>query len=306
MHPSAAYIRFILARQWGEEAAASSLSVTEELLSMGLLPIVDKAFDRIRAHFNPPEGFKFMNRKQPASVRFMKLQGLHAMWVADEDVKRAVNELVGQKLVTDKIHILLMGDLPSEVIAEKITKKFRINPDITPKMIEAYRHFFWNRLAWGMDEWTEALHTRTSSDALLSSLQCGPQQALFRAGFSPKYDPKQALRDLHRQMAFRIQYLGFAGDTKNTVQLLCQLSREERALYERLYGEGSGLLEQAKEVRRFLMEHRTPNVKDLDKLIEEQGGSRSNDGGEVRQITDGSEEPELEEADGEPDPEPIV
>jgi len=297
MHPSVNYIKFVLARHWDEEAQVSALSMTEELESYGLLPINDKTFDRIRSAFNPPTGFKFMNRKHAESIMFMKAERLYPMWTAEPDVKRVVTELLGQRLITDKLHILLMGDVPSAVIASKLTKKFRINPDITPKMIDAYRHFYWNPEAWGYAQWNDCLVGRTFGDWLMASLHAGSQQALYRAGFNPKYDPKIALRDGHRQVTYRIQHLGFWEDSATTVKLLCQLLREERALYDRLYGEGSGLLEQAKEVRRFLMEHRLPGIVPVEKFIEEHGGSYSNDG------KDSNKADETEEDENETDEE---
>ena len=103
--------------------------------------------------------------------------------------------------------------------------------------------------------------------------------------------------------------MGFWPDTLNTMRLITMLSREERALYERLFGEGSGLIEQAREIRLFMMEHKVPNVKALDKFIAEHGGSHSSDGTEPRPLTDGSpEETDLEVEDGEDgaEPEPVA
>jgi hypothetical protein len=278
MHPTAHYIRFSLASAWDDaEHPVTATALNEELKGYGLMQVDQPTFDRIRLAFNPPENFRFSQKSHAETVKFMKGEKLFSMWQPDDQLKRMLNELLGQKMVVEKIHILLMGDIPYDVIAEKINKKFRINPGLTQEMIDYYRHYFWNVRAWDTREWEEHVGGMFHGDWLTASLLCGPQQALFRAGFTPKYDPKQALRDTHRQLSYRIQVLGFMSDTKNIIDLLCKLSREERALYDRLYGEGSGLLEQAKEVRRFMIEHRLPGVVPVEKFITEHGGTYGSD-----------------------------
>jgi hypothetical protein len=278
MHPTANYIRFSLAKAWDDpERPVTPTALNEELKGYGLMQVDQPTFDRIRTAFNPPENFRLSQKTHVETVRFMKSERLYAMWQPDDHLKRTLNELLGQKMIVEKAHILLMGDIPSDIIAERLNKKFRINPGLTKEMVDYYRHYFWNVRAWDTREWEEHTAGMFHGDWLTSSLLCGPQQALYRAGFTPRYDPKMALRDTHRQLSYRIQVLGFMNDTKNNIDLLCKLSREERALYDRLYGEGSGLLEQAKEVRRFMIEHKSPDVVSIEKLIADHGGTYGNE-----------------------------
>jgi len=277
-HPSEYYVRFLLAESWGDEDKALEVEgLNEALKEYGLLEITDTEFERIRDDFTPPNGFRFAGKRHTPTANFMRDEKISSLWKPDKDMTRVLKELLGQNLVTDVIHILLMGDVPSKVVAELVSKRFRISPSLTPKMIDYYRHYYWRRDAYNYHQWEVALRHRNDADRYLAPLYGGDQQALFRAGFNPKYDYKRALRDSHRQVSFRIQYLASKPDDKHFIDLLVKLSREERALYERLWGEGGGLADQAKAVRTFLMKHKIPNVKKLDEFIGEHG-SISGDG----------------------------
>jgi hypothetical protein len=306
MHPSANFIKYALASSWGETTQLTQLTMSKELQRYGLLQVDTPTFDAIRESFNPPEDFKFPQRTHPETKRFMTEEKLLPMWIPDEDMKRMISDLLHQHLVAEKVRILIMGDVPSAVIAELISRKFRLCPELTERMVAYYRHFCWNPAAWSFGEWSNNLKNVPNMDSLLASLDCGPQQALYRAGFNPKYDPKQAMRDSHRQVTFRIQAIHYWPDTKSTVDILTKLCREERAQYERLYGEGSGLIEQAKEIRLFMMEHHIPAVVPVEKWIKEHGGSYSNDGTEPKQLTAGEIAEAKQEAHSEPDPEPVI
>jgi hypothetical protein len=304
MHPSANFIKYALAQSWGDTAQAAQLPMCKELQRYGLLPVDTETFDAIRGSFAPPEDFKFPQRSHKDTVKFMRDERLLPMWIPDEDMKRVMTDLLQQHLVSEKVRILLMGDIPNAIIAELVSKKFRLVPVLTEKMIGYYRHFCWNPTAWSAAEWTKNVINVVNGDTLLAALNGGAQQALFRAGFNPKYDPKQALRDLHRQVTFRIQAIQAWPDSKATVDILTKLGREERALYERLYGEGSGVIEQAKEVRLWMMEHKIPNIMDLEKMIKEHGGSYTGDGTEPKKLSDGSEDPTEDTEGEEPEAQP--
>ena len=278
-HPSGRYIKFLLAEAWkDEERPVLHQWVADVMTEWALPPLTEMMFEKIRSNFSPPEGFRFSNRRDEVSRDFMKSQKLSAMWEPDDDLNRVYQELLPSKSTTEVINILLMGDVPNEKIAELVSKKFRINPSLTTEMIEYYRHYFWYPQAWSTTEWIDHIATWSHSDGLIASLRCGAQQALFRAGLNPKYDPKLALRDAHRQISFRIQALAHCADTKLTVDLLAKLCHEERALSDRLFGEGSSLLEEAKEARRFMIEHKLADIKGIDEFTREHGGSYSQDG----------------------------
>ena len=271
-HPSEYYIRYLLAESWGDEEDPINLeSINLTLKSYGLPRMTEPQFEFLRAIFEVPETFCFEDRNHEESVKFMKREKLYSIWTATNgDMKRVLEEMLGTSL-QHTVHLLLMGDVPSNVIAKKVSKKFRLRASLTPGMIDHYRHYFWRVHSLSEGEWEEFLGANRYFDQFMAALYGGDQQALFRAGFHPRYDYKQGLRDTHRQIVFRIQYLGFQPDDKRTISLLIKMSREQRALYNILYGEGGGFEDQVQEIRRFLMQHRKPAVKALQDLIEEEG-----------------------------------
>jgi len=282
-HPSQQYLRYLLAEAWGDETKVLTLeSVNEILRHYSLLRIGEQDFERLRGEFSPPEDFKFSNHRSPATVAFMKDEKIFSLWSTAPEMCRVLKELLGHKLVSETVQILLQGDVPSDVIASLVSKRYRLNPSLTYGMVDMYRHYFWDRAAWSHKEWEFAMSDDWMGDRFLAPLYGGDQQALYRAGFNPKYDPKQALRDSHRQVTFRIQYLQSRGDSKNITDLLTKLMREERALYDRLYGEGGEMASQQQTVKHFALEHRDPGVRRLDDFVEKGGGTYSGDGNDER------------------------
>lgn len=291
-HPSDYYVRYLLACSWGDEENPLSLDdVNLTLLSYGLPGMDENQFEYLRSTFLAPEDFHFNMRRHPATIEFMKREKIYTIWNPNQHMKRVLEEMLEDRRYQHAVHILLMGDLPSDVIAEKISKKFRLAESLTPDMIDLYRHYFWKVGNLTPLEWERFLQINSPEhvDEYLASLLCGEQQALFRAGFAPKYDYKSALRDTHRQISFRIQAFGFRQDDKATIDLLIKMSREQRSLYDILFGEGGGFEEQVKEIRRFMMEHNVTNIKGLEDLVGKKG-SYSGDGGKKAK----SEEPEQE------------
>jgi len=294
-HPSHRYIRFLLAEAWGDDTKVlTQESLNEILENCGLLRIDEKDFNRIRGEFNPPEDFKFSNHRSPATVAFMKAEKLCSLWDTTPEMCRVIRELLGHKLVSETIQILLQGDVPSEIVASLVTKRYRLNPSLTDGMVDMYRHYFWDRTAWSYREWENALANDWMGDRFLAPLYSGEQQALYRAGFNPKYDPKQALRDTHRQITFRIQHLPSRGDSKHVTDLLSKLGREERAVYARLHGEGEELASHTQTIQRLALEHRDPNIRRMDDFVEQGGGSYSGDGSEEQEAQEQAEEAESE------------
>ena len=283
-HPSEFYVRYLMAESWGDDEDPLDLESTNLTLEQYGLPRVNESqFEYLRTTFEAPDTFRFNNRNHAASVAFMKEEKLFSLWKATEDMTRVLKEMVGVN-IQHTTHLLLMGDVPSKVIADKVSRKFRLQKSITEGMVDHYRHYFWRVQSLTEREWEEFLAGDRYYDQFMASLYGGDQQALFRAGFNPKYDYKQGLRDTHRQIVFRIQYLGFQADDKRIIDQLIKMSREQRSLYTLLYGEGGGFEEQVKEIRRFLMEHREPAVKILEELIAEGDGSYSGDGSEETKV----------------------
>jgi hypothetical protein len=67
-------------------------------------------------------------------------------------------------------------------------------------------------------------------------------------------------------------------DDEASVSRLARLSREARALYGVLQDNGSGLNEQMKELKRFLMLNRVPTLAEIAAIVNKDiGGSHSGD-----------------------------
>ena len=279
-HPAEYYIRYLLAASWSnDEQDVDVNSTNHTLLGYELPEVSEDAFNRIRVSFQPPDTFRFRSKKEASTIEFMKEEKIYSLWHPDKDVKRVLQDMLDHHQLMHITQVLLMGDVPAEIIAEKVSKRFRVDPSITSRMIDIYRHYYWRVSSLGYKGWEKLLRTDPHQDRYMASLYGGPQQALYRVGFNPKYDYKAAMRDTHRQISFRIKHLASKPDDKNIIDLLVKLSREERALFDKLYGEGGGLEEQIRELRRFMMETRNPDVKTLKELVDKlKGGSHSGDG----------------------------
>jgi hypothetical protein len=280
-HPSEYYVRYLLATSWGDQDQPLTLELLNEALTdCGLLEMIDRQWSRLLSIFQAPEDFLFNNFHHPPTLEFMKRGKIYTLWVSSSAMNRVLTEIVGEHgdhSYQHDLHILLMGDVPPAIIAEKISKKYRLQTSLTEEMIILYEHYFWRRKNLTRVEWAEFLKDSPNFDDYMAPLLCGEQQALFRAGMNPKYDYKQSLRDSHRQVSFRIQYLGYKQDDKHTNADFTKLSNEQRALYNVLYGDGGGYEEKLKEVRHWIMEHRDPAIKAISDLIGPDG-SYSGDG----------------------------
>lgn len=304
-HPCEYYVRFLLARSWADPEQQQDITATNLTLdAYGLPSLWEKHYDAIRAAFDPPANFKFNSRKHPDTRAFMKASKIYALWCPNEDSKRVLTDILdGNQLYRHKIHLLLMGRVPYKVIAEKLNRTFRINPPITEKMIATYHHYFWSVGSSRQDEWSELLRGFQHRDAFMASLHCGDQQALYRAGYKPKVPIKGALRDLHRQIHFRLEALHAWPDTASTFTALSTLGIRMEKLYEILHGEGAGAEDQLARLRTILLKHKVADVETIDSWIDTaSGGSISGDGSEKEEAEEETEdeaedEDEAEEGD---------
>ena len=87
----------------------------------------------------------------------------------------------GNKLVKHDLHLLLLGNLPHEIIVSKLNTKYRLTPRFTERMVHTYQHFFWNVQNSTYEEWDKILSGKYYKDAFMASLYCGEHQALYRA-----------------------------------------------------------------------------------------------------------------------------
>lgn len=280
-HPSEYFIKYSLAQAWADaDESVTSSTINDSLKLFGLPYLPDKDYDRIKALFTPPEGFRFYNERHAETERFMKEEKIFTLWKPTSEDQRVVSELLsGSPLVKHDLHILLMGRLPHEIVAQKLNVKYKINPALTSRMIDTYYHYFWNVSNASHEEWSELLGGHYASDALWASLLCGEQQALYRAGFSPAVDGSRALKEAFRQAYFRLEYLRHQPDSKNTQSSYSTLTAKIINLYELLYAQGGGLQEQLKQFRQIMMKHNDPDIPAIDTIIDKvAGGSYSGDG----------------------------
>jgi hypothetical protein len=279
-HPSTYYLKFLLAKSYKEETDESSETLNDTLLAYGLPSLAEHDYNLLREAFKPPKSFRFNNKKHRETAVFLKKEKVYTLWSPKTDDKRVLSEIVdGHRLLKLDIHILLMGQIPNNIIADKVNKKYRVVKPLTERMIATYAHYFWNVRMTSQKEWEDTLRGSPHYDALMSSLYCGDQQALYRAGFSPQVDGKRTLNEAMRQVHFRIQALRHQPDSKATIDTFSKLSARAMNLYNVLYSEGVGLTDQLREFRSVLMKHKDPDVKKIDDLIDKiKGGSYSGDG----------------------------
>lgn len=280
-HPSEYFLKYSLAQAWSDdESSVTASSLNDSLKSFGLPYLSDTEYGRIRSAFSPPAGFRFHTPNHRETVEFMKQEKIFTLWNPTEDDQRVISDLVsGNMLIKHDLHILLMGRLPHEIIAQKLNLKYRLTPELTSRMVDTYHHYFWNVTNTPHAYWNDLMQGNPAKDALLASLYCGEQQALYRAGFSPSVDGGRALKEAFRQSYFRLEYLRFLPDGKDVMTTFSTITSRLLGLYELLYSEGGGLHEQLKMFRQIMMKHKDPDIKAIDTIIDKvAGGSYSGDG----------------------------
>jgi len=284
-HPSEYYLRYLLAASWGNPEQPLTLEAANQTLGdMGLKLIDDQQWDYLLQTFEAPDGFLFNNPRHQPTVDFMKAEKIYTIWVPNQSMSRVLTEIVGDRsnrLYQHDMHILLMGHVPADVIAAKLNKKYMLTKSLTEEMITLYQHYFWKKDCLSKPEWKLFLQGDPNYDDYIAPLFCGEQQALFRAGMNPRYDYKQSIRDMHRQGAFRLQYLAFQPDDMKTIAIFDKLSHRVLTSYAILFGEGGGFDEELQKVRHFIMEHRDAAIPALYDLVGPDG-SYSGDGKDTK------------------------
>jgi hypothetical protein len=284
-HPANYFIRYTLAQRWGDtEVDVTCASINETLKAFGLLALPEPEYNRIRTDFKPPVGFRFNNVKHKETREFMTAEKLTTLWQPTPEDGRVIDELIdGHRKLTLDLQLLLTGDLPHDIIAKKLSEKYRLKPVVTERMISMYYHYFWNVTLCTPLEFNALLEGNPTKDAFMSSLYCGEQQALYRAGFSPKVDGNRALKEAYRQAFFRLEALRFKPDTKDTTSSYSVLTTRMLGLHEVLYSGGTGLQDQLKEFRSIMMKTKDPVVKSITDVIDKlAGGSYTGDGSDEK------------------------
>jgi hypothetical protein len=276
----------MLAQNWGENGDITVDDLNKVLVSYDLPPYWSELFDDVMGTFYPPEGFDFENKKSPISRAFMEKEKILVLWEAKGDDDRVMEEIVeGPALLKHDIHMLLMGGIPPDVIADKLNGKHTLTRPINTRMVEVYTHYFWNKDRVPLTAWDKILCGYPRGDVFLTVLYCGPQQALYRCGMQPKVDVTRAIKEVHRQAYFRLEALRYSHDSHKTTQTFSALAAKVMASHEIMTAQGAGLQDQLKQFRQIMMKHNDPDIKQVDTLINKlEGGSYS---GEVKAVESG-------------------
>jgi len=294
-----------MAVSWSNpEEPLTLASVNQSLEDLCLPEMTEKQWEYLLSKFVGPADFLFNNPRHAPTITFMRQEKIYTFWCPDEPMKRVLNEMVGDhcnRSYQHDMHILLMGNLPFDFIALNLSKKYLLHRSLTEHMVELYAHYFWKRDNLSKIQWQSFMLGDPNYDDYIAPLVSGEQQALFRAGLNPKYDCKAAVRDVHRQIAFKAQYLGFKQDDKKSLDSLIKLGRELRAYHSVLFGEGGGYEEQLQEVRHWILDHRDAAIPALTDLVGPDG-FYSGDGKEDKRVLVEAKKPkqlkEKEDQDG--------
>jgi hypothetical protein len=280
-HPAEHYVKFYLASKWGQEEFLEINAINQSLQVLGLPGLLGYHYNDIFSRFYPPPDFCITSRFNEVTARFMEEHKITAMWKEDPELKTAIDEIIIKRpQLQFRINVMLLGRVPNQVIAERLSERFSVLPALSERMIELYKHYFWKVDCAGYEEWDNILCSSVYRDHYMSSLHNGESQALWRAGFSPKVDVKKALKETQKHIYFRLKALEAQPSSKEVLDQSIRLSRELRALYSALHSEGDGLPESLRELSRFLMRHDAPDVKELEHLVNRgDGGGFSEDGG---------------------------
>lgn len=269
-HPSHYYIRFMMLQGWPEETVET---VNETLRGVGFPEVSESEFLQIEGSLTPPANFSPGSKSHGPTIKHLKEEKVFDLWSSKKESVEAVR-LVSLPQVRETVQILLMGRFDPQDISSRVRGKYK--KDISAKAITAYRHYFWNTELVGMAELRQFLWTCPMRDAYIASMWGSKNQALFRAGFSPQIDGRKALREAHRNIAMRIEATRILPDTKDTARMLATLSKELVGVHNALYGEGAGVEDMMKELQRFIMERKAPNVVPINQLAP--GGNYSHGG----------------------------
>ena len=259
-HPAYYYVKYIILADWPE---ATLESVNETFTGFGFPEFSEEDFTSIMDGLNPPKAFYPQSKSHRATINYLKKEEVHVLWAWKKDAQEAV-DILGLPQVRETVQILLTGRVEVEEISQRIYAKYR--KLFSPKAISIYQHYFWKSELLGMQDLRLLLWTHPQRDAYIQSMMGSKNQVLFRAGFSPKIDGRKALREAHRNIAMRIEATRILPDTKDTARMLATLSKELVGVHNALYGEGAGVEDMMRELQRFVMERKAPNVIPINKL----------------------------------------
>jgi hypothetical protein len=276
-HPCLYYVKFLMVtgRDSGTDSAAS-IDATLKDLEFPSLEVNE--YDRIRNSFKIPPKLMLCNREHEPTAKFMRDEKIYSLW-DPTSVDKEIFEFITLAQPRETAQILLMGGIDFVRVAEVVTVKHRMTKQLNARTIELLHHYFWNTTHTGLNAWTKYLWGWTRGDLFIGALN-GEKDAYFKADIDGEYDPngKDALRYAFSSCHYRMRASRVLPTCKDSADIVTKISKELKALYESIYGEGEDLKNIIKELQAFKLpsnERKTRAILD----IVNAGGSFSGAGG---------------------------
>lgn len=277
-HPSEYYIKYLIAKRWplGDDQWKEFLQeLDDDLRKLDLPGPTNSQAKALRDDFTPPKTFRFNDKTHQETVEFMQANKIYTLWRPGEDERKMLN-LLAQHRLQFKLRVLLMGDVVEDQIVDSLSKSFGTGSDLSVKIIQIYKHYIWNYNRVSDTEWFDLLHRNVNRDQYLAAIRCSQDQAMWRAGFEPKVEGKEALKDAYRIIHFRLEATRWMTDTKETAEITAKYAKELVGIYNTLFAEGAGFEEMLKRFSKFLLVPEEQKIKALAEIASE--GSHSESG----------------------------
>jgi hypothetical protein len=261
-HPSTNYARYLIVRG-AAEGDLSYDEIVDTLTYYNLPGMAEIRFKRLEAELKVPNDLQVNNLRHKKTERYMQAEGLYDIWNPTAPQKE-VFDLLRRPLAMDTIKILLMGHIVPEEIVARVAARHRL--ELSEDAIGMFSYFFWDVEAVGQLEWKGYLTGHPLKDHMMAALNGSPDQARYRAGFSPAIDGERTLKDAHMAIHFRIEATRNMADNADTAGVIARLSKELVAIHQAIYGEGAGLEEILRKFKAFKMETVEPDAKPIMEL----------------------------------------
>ena len=254
MHPSKNYVKYIFLRELAQDEGEVTLDKLNYYLGELGLPkfssndtaIPQYIAEEVNAAMGPSP-LQFYNKKHKPTRLFMRQQKLFDLWVGSDDMEEA-KTIFALPAVKEAIQLMFTGRLQPPDIASRLPRKFGVT--YSPRALALYAHYFWDVSSVSSDSLGDLLFHSPSKHHYMACYFGSRDQALWRAGFSPKVDPSRALNEAHRSLYFRIEATRTMADTVETSRILTMLTKELVAVHQAINGEGAGVEEQVTKLRK--------------------------------------------------------
>lgn len=162
-HPCRYYIHYLLSKR--THSTEALIRLLDELRVP--LPQTEKAFKpfvgsivTIKDKMLFPPQFDPTAKALNAGTRqFLARWGIRGMWTRDRYVGIAT-DLLYEPMIRRMIEALLLGPINPAAIAERVAARFGLPNDVmNVRVINAYRHYFWNVGSLSLTEWKILVNT---------------------------------------------------------------------------------------------------------------------------------------------------